>query len=161
MQIQIIAVGHKMPAWVAAGFDDFCKRLPRHIDVDLVNLAPAKSAPGKGKKSEGSQRIIVEEGEKIMQKLNAADHVIALDVKGKMLSSEMWAEALQQWQMSGKSIKILIGGANGLGAQCLQRADKTWSLSPMTLPHQLVKLVLIEQIYRAHTMNIGHPYHRC
>ena len=88
------------------------------------------------------------------------DRVIALDVKGKTLSTNQLAERLRGWQMSGDNLSLLIGGPDGLSPECLERADERWSLSALTLPHPLVRVLLAEQLYRAWTITVNHPYHR-
>ncbi len=155
MQIEIIAIGNKIPDWVAKGFADYQRRMPPHLDLQLNHLSNIKSA-----KQINSEQRQHEEGQKFLKLINPRDHVVALDVKGKVASSEQLATILTKWQQLGSDIKIIIGGADGLSEECKQRANQLLSLSPLTLPHQLVKLLIAEQLYRAHCINIGHPYHR-
>ncbi len=154
MQIEIIAIGNKMPDWVASGFADYQRRLPKHLKLSLREIAISKSHRN------NTQQQIEEEGQKILKAINNDNLIVALDVKGKTINSVDLAQLLDKWQILGKTIKIIIGGANGLSDDCKRRADLLLSLSALTLPHQIVKLVFTEQLYRACTINSGHPYHR-
>ena len=135
--MKVITVGHKMPAWIAEGFGDYQKRLIKPWNLELVELSSASK-----------------------MKLLPQDFCVALDVKGKSLSTENLAQKLESWQGLGKEVCFIIGGADGLDESVLKRADFVWSLSALTFPHQLVKVILAEQIYRAVMILQGHPYHR-
>ena len=115
-----------------------------------------------GKRGKGAdiKRAIQSEGQQMLSAIPASDQVIALDVKGKPWSTEQLAVELRNWQLEGDNISLLVGGPDGLAPECLARANKRWSLSPLTLPHPLVRILLTEQIYRAWTINHNHPYHR-
>lgn len=158
MRLRIIAIGTKMPDWVEAGCNEYLKRLPGALNLDIVELPLGQ----RGQKSKGAdiQRAIAREGEVMLKAIGEQDHVIALDVLGKPWSTEQLAGKLEQWQLSGDNFSLLIGGPDGLAPECLKRANSKWSLSPLTLPHPLVRILLVEQLYRAGTINIGHPYHR-
>ena len=106
------------------------------------------------------KRITEREGEKMLQIIKPAHHIVALDVKGKLWTTEQLAEQLVHWQQSGRHIDLLVGGPEGLAPACLQKAHQTWSLSPLTFPHILVRLIIAEQIYRAWSILNQHPYHR-
>ena len=155
MRISIVTVGTKMPAWISAGVDEYDKRLPRELKLEWREIPLARRG-----KDTRPQQLCVEEGEQILKVVPAGDRVIALDVKGKRISTEELAQQLQNWQMSGDDFSLLIGGPDGLSPQCLARADQCWSLSDLTLPHPLVRVLLAEQLYRAWTITVNHPYHR-
>ncbi len=155
MRLRIIAVGTKMPDWVEAGCNEYLKRLPSELNLEIIELPLGQRGKGADIK-----RAITREGEAMLKAIGEHDHVIALDVLGKPWSTEQLAQKLQQWQLSGDNFSLLIGGPDGLAPECLQRANSKWSLSALTLPHPLVRILLVEQIYRAGTINSGHPYHR-
>ena len=144
-----------MPTWVAEGFAEYRKRLSHDLPLDLVELKPG--ARGKGR---DDVRAMQDEGAAILAALPRDIHVIALDGRGKMWSSEELAEQLAKWRMAGRDLAFLIGGPDGHAPEVVARADQKWSLGPLTLPHMLVRLVLAEQLYRATTLLAGHPYHR-
>lgn len=155
MQIRLIAVGTRMPAWVEQGVADYTKRLPPEIQW-LLKEIPL----GKRGKNADIERAMAAESEAMLAAIPPRDKVIALEVKGKPWSTEQLAAELRDWQMQGDNISLLVGGPDGLGGDCLQRADQRWSLSPLTLPHPLVRIVVAEQLYRAWSINSHHPYHR-
>lgn len=155
MRVSVIAVGTKMPAWVATGIDEYGKRLPRELKLNWREIPLAR----RGRDTSAEQLCEIE-GQQIMKALPAGDRVIALDVRGKRLSTERFAEELERWRMSGDNYSFVIGGPDGLSAACLARADQRWSLSDLTLPHPLVRVLLAEQLYRAWTITANHPYHR-
>lgn len=155
MRIRIIAVGTKMLDWVEQGYAEYAKRLPRDYTVELVELPLAVRS-----KNSDLARAMEKEGEAMLAAIGKGDTVLALDVKGKPWSTEQLAEQLAQWRMSGTNYSLLIGGPDGLAATCLALASIKWSLSPLTLPHPLVRIVLIEQLYRACTILQNHPYHK-
>ena len=155
MQIQLIAVGNRMPSWVTNGYQDYAKRLPRECELLLREIAP-----GKRGKNADIARIRDEEGERILAALGRDDRVIALEVGGKAWSTINLAEQLASWQRDGHRVSLLVGGPDGLADACRQRASHLWSLSPLTLPHPLVRVILAEQIYRAWSLLNRHPYHR-
>jgi 23S rRNA (pseudouridine1915-N3)-methyltransferase len=155
MRISVIAVGTKMPAWINAGIEEYGKRLPRELQLDWREIPLARRG-----KDTLARQLCAAEGEQILKTVPAGDRVIALDVEGKRLSTEQLAQQLENWQMSGDNFSLLIGGPDGLSPQCLERADQRWSLSDLTLPHPLVRVLLAEQLYRAWTITVNHPYHR-
>lgn len=155
MKTQLIAVGNKMPVWVQAGYDEYAKRLPKELLPQLSELSigyRAKNGP--------ATEAIKSEGEAILQALAPQSKKVMLDVKGKSWSTEQLAEQLSHWRMNGDNVSFVIGGPDGLSAQCLAQADVKWSLSNLTLPHPLVRIVFIEQLYRAWTILQNHPYHK-
>jgi len=155
MRITIIAVGGKMPNWVKEGVGEYERRMPRELKMHWREIPLVRRG-----KDKTSDMLKVAEGEKILKAIPSGDVVIALDVKGKSWSTEQLGEQLTHWKMSGENYTFLIGGPEGLSCACLQRANKRWSLSDLTLPHPLVRVILAEQLYRAWTITANHPYHR-
>jgi len=155
MRISIITIGTKMPPWVSQGVEEYSKRMPRELRVEWKELPLAPR--GKGSKA---AQLKDREGAQILKAIPSGDKVIALDVRGKAISTEKLATQLSAWQMSGDNYSLLIGGPDGLSGACLERAEQRWSLSELTLPHPLVRVLLAEQLYRAWTITANHPYHR-
>ncbi|MBP6751075.1 MAG: 23S rRNA (pseudouridine(1915)-N(3))-methyltransferase RlmH [Xanthomonadaceae bacterium] len=155
MKARLIAVGERAPAWVAQGFVEYQKRLSFWLPLELIEIEPG--VRGKGR---DAARATADEGVRVLAALPKNAHVVALDGRGKMHSSETLAQRLEHWRGSGRDLAFLIGGPEGHAADALARADETWSLGPLTLPHMLVRLVLAEQLYRAAAMLANHPYHR-
>lgn len=155
MQIHLIAVGSKMPAWVTQGYDEFARRLPGECRLNLVEI-PA----GKRGKNADIARLTQEEGEKMLAAIPKGAFVIAMEVGGKNWSTEQLSQQLDNWLHGGCDVALLVGGPEGLAPACRARADQLWSLSPLTFPHPLVRVVLAEQLYRAWSLLKGHPYHR-
>jgi len=144
-----------MPKWVEQGVDEYCKRLPPELKLEVKEIALGKRGKGAD-----IRRAIASEGQQMQAAIGDRDRVVALDVKGKPWSTEQLAGNLRDWQLGGANISLLVGGPDGLAQECLDRADQHWSLSALTLPHPLVRIVLAEQLYRAWTINNNHPYHR-
>jgi 23S rRNA (pseudouridine1915-N3)-methyltransferase len=155
MRLTALAVGTRMPVWVNQGVQTYTKRLPRHIELQFRELPAAQRASGST-----AEKLKQKEAQHLLKALPDAAYVIALDERGKSWSSTGLATQLENWMANYPNIVFLIGGADGLAESCKQRADELWSLSPLTLPHALVRVVLAEQIYRAWTLVQGHPYHR-
>lgn len=155
MRIHLVAAGTRMPAWVTQGFQDYARRLPHECSLSLVEIPLA----ARGRNSNPEQ-LRAEEGRRMLAALPRDALVIALDVKGQTWSTGQLADRLQQWLPSGRDVALLVGGPDGLSQDCLQRAEYSWSLSPLTFPHALVRVLVAEQIYRAWTITRGHPYHR-
>lgn len=155
MKIRLIAVGTKMPAWVEEGYTDYAKRLSADVVLELIEI-PA----GKRGKNADLARITEKEGEAMLAAIPQGDHVVALDVLGKSFGTEQLAGTLENWLPQGRNISLLIGGPEGLAPAALARAAEKWSLSKLTLPHPLVRVLVAEQLYRAWTLLKGHPYHR-
>ena len=155
MQIHLIAVGQRMPDWVSTAYQDFAKRLPKEYSLKLVELAA-----GKRGKNADIARAIADEGKRMLDALPKGCLVIALDEHGRAWSTKELAAQLSDWSLGGRDVALLIGGADGLAAEVKQRADMNWSLSNLTLPHALVRVVLAEQLYRAWSLLTNHPYHR-
>jgi 23S rRNA (pseudouridine1915-N3)-methyltransferase len=155
MKINIIAIGNKMPSWVQASYGEYSKRLPDDCKLNLIEIPLLKQG-----KNPDLKRSIKYEEDKILTVISPKNTVIALDVKGKQWDTPELARHLKDWQQSGNDIDLVIGGPDGLSKACLARATTRWSLSHLTLPHPLVRIVLAEQLYRAWTILKGHPYHR-
>lgn len=155
MRLLLLAVGSRQPDWVNNGFNEYSRRFPPHLNLHLQEIAAAKRS-----KNTVTDRIKQEEGERLLKTIPHDALVVALDELGKTVSTRGLADKLADWQYTGRDIVFLIGGADGLSTDCLQRADWQWSLSPLTLPHGLVRILVAEQLYRAHSLLEGHPYHR-
>ena len=156
MKLKIIGVGSHMPDWVASGFEEYRRRLPKAFHPQLVEIPLARRH-----KNQTTISIKEKEGAAILKKLDQQDYVVALDILGQSINTTDLADKLLKWQEAALNISILIGGPNGISDSCLSRADLLWSLSDLTLPHTLVRVLIMEQIYRAWSINIRHPYHRC
>ena len=155
MRIRLICVGTKMPSWVTTGFQEYAKRLPADCRLELVEIPPGHRGKGAD-----VQRAIEKESRLILAALGKDERVVALDVEGKQWSTAQLACTVGEWQMGGQNVALLIGGPDGLSAECLALAQQRWSLSNLTYPHPLVRVILAEQIYRAWSLLNNHPYHR-
>lgn len=155
MRVTVHAVAGKMPRWVNDGVSEYSKRLPREISLSFNDLPLAKRGAGADAGS-----LAAREGASLLGAVKDSDYCVALDPQGTPWSTERLAKELEGWMMNGRPLALLIGGPDGLAPECLARADQRWSLGPLTLPHPLVRVVLAEQLYRAWTITIGHPYHR-
>jgi len=155
MKIKLISVGGNMPNWVSQGYANYAKRLPKHCQLELHHVPINKRH-----KNADIPRLIAAETKQMFSFIKEHDFVIALDVQGKCWSTQLLANKLAAWQSAGQTICLLIGGPEGLAAESLAKAQETWSLSKLTLPHPLVRVILAEQIYRAWSILEKHPYHR-
>lgn len=155
MRIELICIGQKMPDWVTTGYQEYAKRLPQGCSLHLVELP----LPKRGKNASIPQ-LQREEGELILAALPKQAHIVALDERGQLWNTIQLSKQLAQWMQLYSSIALLVGGPDGLSESCLQRAQQRWSLSPLTLPHPLVRIMLAEQLYRAWSLLNNHPYHR-
>ncbi len=155
MLIRMLAIGSKMPSWVAQGYQEYAKRFPPTYTLELVEIPAEKRT-----KQANIERLVQREGEKLLAAIKPGNRVIALDVKGQSWTTEQLAKHLQNWHDESQHIDMLIGGPDGLSPACLQKAHIKWSLSPLTLPHPLVRILLAEQLYRAWSILQNHPYHR-
>jgi 23S rRNA (pseudouridine1915-N3)-methyltransferase len=143
-----------MPKWCVLACEEYTKRLGAY-SASVIEIPLAKRH-----KNGHSLDYKTQEGKKLFEKITPKDHVIALDVLGKSWSTPLLSEQLSQWKQSGKNLAFIIGGPDGLCQKILQRANQVWSLSELTLPHHLAKVLLLEQLYRADSMLNNHPYHR-
>lgn len=155
MQCNILAIGQKMPPWCIQACQEYTKRLQHLLPTTLTPLAAAERAA-----SRSVAQYKADEGKKILAKIAPSDWVVALEVTGKSWSTETLAEQVQQWRESHQKTCLVIGGPDGLDPAVLQRAQVKWSLSPLTLPHAFVRVLVLEQLYRAMTILSDHPYHR-
>jgi 23S rRNA (pseudouridine1915-N3)-methyltransferase len=154
MKLRIISVGHKMPDWVEVACGEYLKRMPRELALEIVNIKPDKRADGKN-----SEAVQEAEAKRILEAAGK-DFIIACDERGQQITTLQLAEKLKFWQGIGKDVSLVVGGADGIHASLKQRADWLWSLSPLTLPHAFVRVLLCEQLYRAYTVIQNHPYHK-
>jgi len=155
MKINVLSVGKKMPVWVEQGVLEYTKRLPADFSVVLQEVPLAKRS-----KSSTASQCLKKESAALIAKIKPGDYVIAMEVAGKAMDTGSLAQRISELRTSGQNISLLIGGPDGLGAECRALARESWSLSALTLPHPLVRVVLAEQLYRVWTVLNGHPYHR-
>lgn len=155
MNIYLICVGQKMPAWVNTGFQEYQKRIPACCTLQLIEIPLQKRT-----KNADLIRIQQEEGKQILAAIPANSYVIALDERGKMWDSTVLSQQLARWMQEFPAVVLLVGGPEGLSPLCLQKAQQRWSLSALTLPHAVVRIVVAEQLYRAWSILHHHPYHR-
>lgn len=160
MKARILAVGQKMPNWVQIGFDEYYKRIQPMLATEIIEIPACKR--GKNPSAIELEKYAITEGELILQHhANAKrERLVCLDVRGKNLSTEALSTKIMDTMQNGDDIAFVIGGADGLSKQVLEKADFKWSLSNLTLPHPLVRVLLMEQLYRAMTIIHHHPYHR-
>lgn len=144
-----------MPAWVVAGYQEYAKRLPREMCPSIVEIPIGYR--GKNSAVDDAMR---HEGQAILQAIPEQNHKIMLDLQGKPWSTAQLAGQLAKWQMDGANLSFVIGGPDGYSQACIQQADSKWCLSNLTLPHPLVRILFIEQLYRAWTVLQNHPYHK-
>jgi 23S rRNA (pseudouridine1915-N3)-methyltransferase len=155
MKCRLIAAGTRLPDWVNDGFREYQKRLRTPLVLELHEIAVATRRAG-----ETPDRAIQREGADMLAALGKDDYVVALEITAGTMSTEQLSAWLAERMRDGRSLALLIGGPDGLSPQCRERADQRWSLSPLTLPHGLVRVVVAEQLYRAMSLLAGHPYHR-
>jgi len=155
VHIRLLAVGDRQPSWVEDAFGKYSERFPRDWKFRIDTIPTARRA-----KNDKSQTAKGVEGEQILAKLNAAEQVVLLDERGKQLTSAVLATRLADWQRERRDLCFVVGGPDGVSDACRQRANFVWSLSNLTLPHGLVRVLLAEQLYRAWSLQTGHPYHR-
>ena len=154
MRVTLLAVGQRMPGWVTEGFNEYTRRLKARLPVTLIEIPAAKRGSG------DVPRAMADEGRRLLAAVRPQDHVVALDERGKARTSLELSRWLAARLQAGNDLGFVIGGADGLAPEVLQRAQERWSLSTLTLPHALVRVLFAEQIYRAVTLLDGHPYHR-
>jgi 23S rRNA (pseudouridine1915-N3)-methyltransferase len=155
VKCRLIAAGTRLPGWVNTGFEEYQKRLRAPLVLELHEISVATRSAG-----ENPQRAVQREGADMMAALGKDDWVVALEITGKTMSTEQVSLWLGERLRDARPVSLMIGGPDGLAPAVLQRADQRWSLSPLTLPHGLVRVVVAEQIYRAMSLLAGHPYHR-
>ena len=155
MQIHIIAIGDRMPAWVEAGYQEYAKRMPRECRLVLHEIPAGRRAKGAD-----LRRLIEQEGQRQLAAIPPDAHIVALDRSGKQLDTEALAVELKKRLASGEHLALLIGGPGGVAPECLKQADESWALSRLTRAHPVVRVVLAEQLYRAWSIIKNLPYHR-
>jgi len=155
MKLHLVSVGQKMPAWVDMGYEEYAQRMPPELKLQAKDIALAKRT-----KTTDIRRAIDDEGQRMLDAIPKQAHVVALDVKGQSWSTEKLATQLESWMQLGQDVAFLVGGPDGLSDACMQRANQKWSLSALTYPHPLVRVILAEQLYRAWSVVNNHPYHR-
>lgn len=155
MQLVIAAVGHKMPAWIEAGFQEYAKRMPAQCRIVLREIKPVDRSG-----SRNAETVMALERERIESVVPKGSRIVALDEHGRDLTTLQLADKLKEWQQERGDVTFVIGGADGLDAGFKQRADMLLRVSSLTLPHGMVRVVLAEQLYRAWSITENHPYHR-
>ena len=155
MRVTILSVGHKMPAWIQDGFNEYVRRMPPEVRVELTELKPEERGAGRS-----VEKARAAEGERMLAALPERATLLALDERGKAFSTQALSVMLTEWMRDGSHPVFAIGGADGLDAAVKDRADKVFSLSALTLPHGMVRVLLAEQLYRAWSILARHPYHR-
>ena len=155
MHIRLLAVGDRQPSWVDEAFAKYTERYPREWKFRLDVIPTVRR-----NKNDKSHQAMEAEGELIIAKLGSDEQIILLDERGKQLSSKSLASRLSEWQTDGRDLCFIIGGPDGVSEQVRQRANMMWSLSQLTLPHGMARALLSEQLYRAWSLQTGHPYHR-
>ncbi len=155
MKFLILSVGHKIPDWVTAGFLEYAKRMPREAKIELLELKPEPRTSGKT-----PQQIMEAEALRILAALPQDCLRIALDERGASWTTRQLADRMGQWMGEGRDVAFIIGGADGLHESVKKNAQQLLALSAMTLPHAMVRVLLAEQLYRAHSLLHNHPYHR-
>lgn len=155
MKITLLAVGTRMPRWVDEAFNDYAKRFGRDVSIELKEIKPEKRGGGIT-----AEKGIAAEHARLVAALPPRARLVVLDERGKALTSHALADTMKQWLGDGRDIAIVIGGADGLADELKQRADLLLQLSAMTLPHGMVRVLLVEQLYRALSILNNHPYHR-
>jgi 23S rRNA (pseudouridine1915-N3)-methyltransferase len=155
MKLIIISVGHKMPEWITAGFNEYTKRMPREAKIALLEIKPEPRSTGKT-----TAQIMESEAQRILAALPQNCLRIALDERGLQPTTKQLAAQMQDWMSAGRDVVFIIGGADGLHESVKQAAQQLLALSALTLPHAFVRVLLAEQLYRAHSLMHNHPYHR-
>lgn len=155
MRVRLIAVGSRMPKWVREAYEDYITRLGSTVKISLVELEP-----GQRSGTRTPQKAMEAEGQKLLSSLRKDEYVVALDEHGSQMTTREVAAWLKTRMQDGRDLAFLIGGPDGFVPEVLSRSDLKWSLSRLTFPHALVRVVLAEQLYRAHSVLANHPYHR-
>ena len=155
MRIRLISVASRMPRWVEQGYNEYAKRLPADLPLELVEI-PLTT---RGKNADVA-RMMRREGEQMLAATQPGDRIVTLEVEGRPWSTETLAEQLEMWRLDARTVNLMVGGPEGLPTEVTARSDQRWSLSALTLPHPLVRILLAEQIYRAWTILNRHPYHK-
>ena len=155
MKLLLVTVGHKMPDWITAGFNEYTKRMPREAKIELMEIKPEPRTTGKS-----VPQIMEAEAARILAALPQHALRIALDEHGAQWTTKQMAQQMQDWMRGGRDVSFIIGGADGLHESVKNSAQQLMALSALTLPHGMVRVLLAEQLYRAHSLMHNHPYHR-
>jgi 23S rRNA (pseudouridine1915-N3)-methyltransferase len=157
LKLVVLAVGQRMPAWVDAGFEEYARRMPRESPLKLVEI---RAEPRAEHEAGNAERAVEAEARRIDSALPKGALRVVLDERGRTCTTRELAQRMAAWQMEGRDVAFIIGGADGLSPAIKRDAHVMWSLTPLTLPHGLARIVVAEQLYRAHTILKNHPYHR-
>ncbi|CAX58780.1 MULTISPECIES: 23S rRNA (pseudouridine(1915)-N(3))-methyltransferase RlmH [Erwinia] len=155
MKLQLVAVGTKMPDWVQTGFLEYLRRFPKDMPLELTEVQA-----GKRGKNADIKRILEKEGEMMLAATGKGNRIVTLDIPGQPWETPHLATQLERWKLDGRDVSLLIGGPEGLSPACKAAAEQSWSLSALTLPHPLVRVLVAESLYRAWSITANHPYHR-
>ncbi|ROR34868.1 23S rRNA (pseudouridine(1915)-N(3))-methyltransferase RlmH [Inmirania thermothiophila] len=151
MRVHLLSVAARVPSWVAEGYRDYARRLGRGLELRLREIRPAGGEPARAR---------AEEGRRLLAAVPRGARLVALDERGELWDTRGLARRLAAWAAEGRDLALAVGGAEGLDGAVLGQAELRWSLSPLTLPHALVRVIVAEQLYRAWSLLGGHPYHR-
>lgn len=154
MKLTLLSVGDKLPAWANTAVAEYLKRMPREARVELVEIKPEKRA---GQSADSIKAI---EATRLLEKVPAGARLLALDEHGREVTTKELADLMARWMAEGRDVALVIGGADGLAASLLEKAELKLSLSRLTLPHAMARMLLAEQLYRAISLLNNHPYHR-
>ena len=154
MRIRIVALGHRMPGWVSEAVADYSKRLPRELAFEIVELKPAPRDRGRS-----VAQMLGDEARRVLTACSGS-RIVALDEHGAAWTTQAFSAAIKRWRNESADIAFVIGSADGLDPSVKHKADQLVAVSAMTLPHALVRVMLVEQLYRAVSLEAGHPYHR-
>ena len=154
MKINLIAIGKKMPDWISHGIEHYKKQLPKNYNFTITAL---ESQNRKTISAENTKNL---EEKLILDAASGSTLLIAFDELGKQQSSKELSKSIEKWQLEGESVAMIIGGADGLSSELKQKCNLIWSLSNLTLTHSMARLLLVEQLYRGHSLMTNHPYHR-
>ena len=155
MRIHLIAIGQRRAGWERDGYREYARRMPPELSLELHEIAPSKRSKGVP-----AERGVDDEGRRLLAAIPGGARVVALDERGAAWTTLELAHRIEDWMGDGRALALLVGGADGLAPACIEAADHRWSLSPLTLPHGLARIVVAEQLYRASTILRRHPYHR-
>ncbi len=155
MKYFIVAVGNKMPDWICAGYNEYIKRIPREISVNLIEVKPEKRVTGKT-----IEQLLLTESQRICSALPVNCKTVVLDERGHQWETNQFVQSMKEWTNDGGDVAFVIGGADGLHHEIKRKSHTMIALSRLTLPHGLVRILLAEQLYRAISIMKNHPYHR-
>ena len=155
MRIHLIAIGRRASGWERDGYLEYARRMPPEFSIDLREIPPSKRGS-----RDSTERRVEDEGRRLLSAVPDGARIVALDERGVAWTTSALADRIERWMPEGRALALLVGGADGLAPGCIAAAEHRWSLSPLTLPHGLVRIVVAEQIYRAWTILRRHPYHR-